>query len=65
MWNAIVLPVFLSFGVSAVLGPVVIPYLRRLKIGQTVREEGPKSHLQKNGTPTMGGILFLAGVAAA
>lgn len=65
MWNAIVLPVFLSFGVSAVLGPVVIPYLRRLKIGQTVREEGPKSHLRKNGTPTMGGILFLAGVAAA
>lgn len=65
MWNAIILPVFLSFGVSAVLGPVVIPYLRRLKIGQTVREEGPKSHLKKNGTPTMGGILFLSGVTAA
>lgn len=59
------LPVFLSFGVSAVLGPVLIPYLRRLKIGQTVRDEGPKSHLKKNGTPTMGGILFLAGVTAA
>ena len=64
MMDAVVLPVLISFGVSAVLGPVVIPYLRRLKIGQTVREEGPGSHLKKNGTPTMGGILFLAGVTA-
>lgn len=62
MTKSILLPVFLSFGVSAVLGPVVIPFLRKLKASQTVRAEGPASHLQKNGTPTMGGILFLAGV---
>lgn len=62
MTRSILLPVLISFGVSAVLGPVVIPFLRRLKASQTVRTEGPKSHLRKNGTPTMGGILFLAGV---
>lgn len=62
MTKSILLPVFISFGVSAMLGPVVIPFLRRLKASQTVRSEGPASHLQKNGTPTMGGILFLAGV---
>lgn len=65
MMTSIVLPVFISFGVSAVLGPVVIPFLRRIKVGQTIREEGPTTHLQKNGTPTMGGVLFLAGVLAA
>lgn len=65
MTKSIILPVFISFGTSAVLGPVVIPFLRRLKASQTVRMEGPKSHLQKNGTPTMGGILFLAGVLTA
>lgn len=65
MRDSIILPVFISFGVSALLGPVVIPFLRRLKASQTVRQEGPKSHLQKNGTPTMGGILFLAGVLCA
>lgn len=65
MIKSILFPVFVSFGTSAVLGPVVIPFLRRLKASQTVRMDGPKSHLQKNGTPTMGGILFLAGVFAA
>ncbi len=65
MTYSVLLPVFISFGVSAVLGPVVIPFLRRMKASQTVRSEGPKSHLQKNGTPTMGGILFLAGLCAA
>lgn len=65
MTDSVILPVFLSFGVSALLGPVVIPFLRKLKASQTVRQEGPKSHLQKNGTPTMGGILFLAGVFCA
>lgn len=53
--------VLIAFAVSAVLGPVVIPFLRRLKVGQTEREE-LKSHLQKTGTPTMGGLMFLAGV---
>ncbi len=51
-----------AFAISVVLGPVVIPFLRRLKVGQTVRDEGPQSHLKKNGTPTMGGILILISV---
>lgn len=62
MTASAVLPVLISFGVSAILGPVVIPFLRRLKAMQTVRDEGPATHRIKNGTPTMGGILFLAGV---
>ena len=62
MTASILLPALISFGVSALLGPVVIPFLRKLKAMQTVREEGPVTHRRKNGTPTMGGILFLAGV---
>ena len=58
-----ILPVFISFVVSAVLGPVLIPFLRNLKLSQTERELGVKSHLKKAGTPTMGGILFLIGIA--
>lgn len=54
-------PVFLAFAISALLGPVIIPFLRRLKVGQTEREE-LKSHLKKTGTPTMGGLIILAGV---
>ncbi|MBR2276081.1 MAG: phospho-N-acetylmuramoyl-pentapeptide-transferase [Lachnospiraceae bacterium] len=52
--------VLAGFIVSTALGPVFIPFLLRLKIGQTVRDDGPESHLKKNGTPTMGGIIFLA-----
>lgn len=45
--------------IGLVIGPLVLPVLRRLKIQQTIREEGPVSHLKKGGTPTMGGIMFL------
>ncbi len=55
---------FVAFGVSALLGPVLIPFLRKLKVGQTEREEGVQSHLKKAGTPTMGGIMILAGTLA-
>ncbi|MFZ5752704.1 MAG: phospho-N-acetylmuramoyl-pentapeptide-transferase, partial [Bacillota bacterium] len=41
-----------------VSGPLLIPFLRRLKFGQHIRTDGPKGHLQKAGTPTMGGIMF-------
>lgn len=58
----ILMSVLISFAISVILGPVVIPFLRRLKVGQTVRDEGPKGHLKKNGTPTMGGILILVSV---
>ena len=55
----VVIPVLISFAVSVVLGPVIIPFLRKLKMGQTERVEGVQSHLKKAGTPTMGGIIFL------
>lgn len=57
-----VIPVLLSFSISIVLCPVVIPFLRRLKFGQYVREDGPRSHLKKAGTPTMGGLIILISV---
>lgn len=53
-----------SFCISALSGPILIPFLRRLKCRQTVREDGPAAHLKKTGTPTMGGILILGSVAA-
>ncbi|MCM1193197.1 MAG: phospho-N-acetylmuramoyl-pentapeptide-transferase [Butyrivibrio sp.] len=60
-----ILAVVIAFCISAVLGPVLIPWLRRLKVGQTVREDGPAGHLKKNGTPTMGGLLILLSVSVA
>ena len=58
----IVLPVLLSFALSVIMGPVVIPILRKLKMKQTEREDGVKSHLKKAGTPTMGGVIILASI---
>ena len=58
-----VMPVLLSFSISIILCPVVIPFLKRLKFGQYVREDGPRSHLKKAGTPTMGGLIILISVA--
>lgn len=51
--------------ISLLLGPIVIPMLRRLKFGQRVRSDGPSRHLQKSGTPTMGGIIFILSSTAA
>lgn len=59
MNQTIVIPTLISFAISAALGPVMIPFLRKVKAGQTVRDEGPQSHLKKTGTPTMGGIIIL------
>ena len=53
-----VIPVIIAFVVSVVLAPVIIPFLRKLKVGQTEREDGVKSHLKKAGTPTMGDSSF-------
>ena len=58
----IILPVLLSFTLSVIMGPVVIPILRKLKMKQTEREDGVKSHLKKAGTPTMGGVIILASI---
>lgn len=62
MANQVVIPVLISFVLSLVLGTVVIPFLRKLKMGQTERVEGVQSHLKKAGTPTMGGVIILASV---
>lgn len=58
----IIMPVLISFALSVIMGPVVIPFLRKLKMGQTEREDGVKSHLKKAGTPTMGGVIILASI---
>ena len=58
----IFLPVIIAFALSAVMGPLIIPVLRRLKMDQTEREDGVKSHLKKAGTPTMGGVMILLSV---
>lgn len=55
----------LSFLVTLILAPLIIPLLRRLHFGQYIREEGPKSHQKKAGTPTMGGVIFLTGMLIA
>ena len=54
-----------AFAVTAVLGPAFIKWLHRLKYGQEIREEGPSWHKKKSGTPTMGGIMFIVGIAVA
>ena len=61
MAQKVIIPVLIAFAITALLGPVVIPILRRLKVGRTEREE-LKSHLKKAGTPTMGGLMILAGI---
>ena len=48
-------------GVVLLMGPILLPLLHRLKFGQSIREEGPKSHQAKSGTPTMGGIMIILG----
>lgn len=55
----IVITTGLSLILAMVLGPVVIPMLRRLKVGQSIREDGPETHLKKSGTPTIGGLIMM------
>ena len=59
------LAVFAAFGITAVLGPFVIPVLRNLKMSQTERTYGMETHLKKAGTPTMGGVMILLGITIA
>lgn len=59
MSQLIIIPLFVACLISLISGRFLIPFLIRLKAGQTVREDGPQTHLKKNGTPTMGGIIFL------
>ncbi|WP_036487915.1 phospho-N-acetylmuramoyl-pentapeptide-transferase [Myxosarcina sp. GI1] len=57
--DCLVFPLLTSGVISILLGWAVIPWLNRLKTGQIIREDGPQTHLQKAGTPTMGGIFFV------
>ncbi|WP_102262109.1 phospho-N-acetylmuramoyl-pentapeptide-transferase [Mesobacillus jeotgali] len=54
--------ILMGFLITVLLSPVFIPFLRRLKFGQSIREEGPKSHQKKTGTPTMGGVMILISI---
>ena len=49
----------ISFVITIILGMFIIPILKKLKVGQIERDDGPKSHLKKQGTPTMGGIIII------
>ena len=60
-----ILSFIVAFGVTAIAGQILIPVLRRLKAGQSIREDGPTWHMSKQGTPTMGGLMFIIGSAAA
>ncbi|GED18578.1 MULTISPECIES: phospho-N-acetylmuramoyl-pentapeptide-transferase [Kurthia] len=57
--SIMLITLFAGFLFSAIIGPLAIPFLRRMKFGQSIREEGPQSHMKKQGTPTMGGVIFL------
>ncbi|GFP76738.1 phospho-N-acetylmuramoyl-pentapeptide-transferase [Clostridium fungisolvens] len=57
--TALIISILISFIVASIIGPVIIPLLHRLKFGQNIREDGPRSHLKKAGTPTIGGIIFI------
>lgn len=55
----------ISYMTASIMAPIIVPFLQRLKIGQSIRPEGPKSHQKKAGTPTMGGIIFIIGTVVA
>ncbi len=60
-----ILSFILAFGVAAIAGLVLVPMLRRLKAGQMIREDGPTWHMSKQGTPSMGGLMFILAIAVA
>lgn len=60
--QALMLTALASLAIGVLLGPICIPILRRLKFGQTIREEGPQHHKVKAGTPTMGGVMIILAV---
>ncbi|MBS4177212.1 phospho-N-acetylmuramoyl-pentapeptide-transferase [Lederbergia citrea] len=62
MERVILFAIIMAFLITVLFSPILIPFLRRLKFGQSIREEGPKSHQKKTGTPTMGGILIVLSV---
>ncbi|WAA10632.1 phospho-N-acetylmuramoyl-pentapeptide-transferase [Fervidibacillus albus] len=59
---SVIVSIFIAFLITVLLSPVFIPFLRKLKFGQSIRTEGPKSHQKKQGTPTMGGIMVILSI---
>jgi len=57
--NKLIYSILVAFIISFAVAPFIIPALHKLKFGQNIREDGPQSHLKKQGTPTMGGIIFI------
>ena len=57
-----ILAIIIAFAISALLCPIIIPFLHKLKFGQQVRDDGPQAHLKKQGTPTMGGLIILTSI---
>lgn len=60
--NVLILSFLFSFFLTVLIAKYSIPYLRKFKLGQNIRDDGPKSHLSKAGTPTMGGIFFVLSI---
>jgi len=60
--QVIIFTILMGFLITVLISPIFIPFLRRLKFGQSIREEGPQSHKKKSGTPTMGGIMILLSI---
>src|SRR5690554_7585075 len=58
----IIFPIIISFLIVIIIGPIVIPILEKLKMGQSIRRDGPKTHFKKSGTPTMGGIIIIIAI---
>lgn len=58
----LVMTIMIAFLITVLLSPIFIPFLRRLRFGQSIREEGPQSHMEKSGTPTMGGIVIVISI---
>ncbi len=60
-----ILSFIIAFGVAAIAGQILVPMLRKLKVGQSILEEGPAWHMSKQGTPTMGGLMFIIAIGVA
>lgn len=60
--NFLLITIGIAFLITVLVSPIFIPFLKRLKFGQSIREEGPKSHQKKSGTPTMGGIIIILSI---
>lgn len=65
MVNNLMMALIVSFLTTSCIGAFLVPWLRKQKAGQSIREDGPKWHMAKSGTPTMGGIMFIIGVGVA